>query len=131
MMVSRSLKTLGKKERICGKKDISALLSKGKFGTAGCLRYCCLKGNGAECDRIMVSVPKKLFKRAIRRNSLKRCLRESFRLQKSTLATALPVDIMFVYNTKELKPFGEIYTSVQQAISAINNSEKDTPDNGN
>lgn len=130
MMDTRLLKTFGKKERICGKKDISRLLDNGRFASAGCLRYCFLADNGAGCDRILVSVPKKLFRRAVRRNLLKRRIRESFRLQKSLLSTHSQTDIMFVYNTRECCAFSEIYDSVGQAISRINNSAGRTEDNG-
>lgn len=119
-MESRLRNTFSKKERICGKKDISRLLSEGRFGNSGCLRYCFIRNNGAGCDRIMVSVPKKLFKRAIRRNLLKRRIRESYRLNKKDLATGTPVDIMFVYGSREISGFNEICSSVRQAISQIN-----------
>ncbi len=127
-MESRSHKTLHKSERICGKKAIGRLLSKGRYSNAGCLRYCALTGNGAGKDRILVSVPKKLFRRAVKRNLIKRRMRESFRLQKHLLGTSGGNDIMFVYNTREIKPFCEIYESVGQALRTIGRTSAESPE---
>jgi len=60
--------TLPKKERLSSKNAISDLLKKGRWGKVNTLRYCFLENNGKDVNRIMVSVPKKLFKRAIKRN---------------------------------------------------------------
>lgn len=120
MMDRRLSQTLDKEERLCGKKDISRLLSKGRFASAGCLRYCSLRNNGADCDRIMVSVPKKLFRRAVKRNLLKRRIRESFRLQKAAITADDHMDIMFVYSSKEMLPFSDIFTGVGTAIADMN-----------
>ena len=95
--------TLSKDERLHGRNDISRLFAEGKFGVAGSLKYCFRTGNGLSYTRIMVSVPKKLFKRAVKRNLLKRRLRESYRQQKELLSGSKGTDIMFVYN-KQLSP---------------------------
>lgn len=119
MMESRLRKTFTKKERLCGKSAISRLLTKGSSGYAGCIRFTCMPDNGDVCDRILVSVPKKLFRRAVKRNLLKRRIRESFRLQKHCLGDAACSDIMFVYNSKEIKPFQEVYQSVGKALETM------------
>lgn len=66
----------------------------------------------------MVSVPKKLFKRAVKRNLLKRRLRESFRKQKHDLAPG--IDLLLTYSTKEILSYEEIYTAVGQVIEKAN-----------
>ena len=78
--------TLPKEERLSCRKDISDLLAHGTFCDApGQLRFCYRKGTGSGLNRIMVSVPKKHFRRAVKRNLLKRRIRESYRKQKHLL----------------------------------------------
>ena len=110
--------TLPKKERLCGKTSIGMLLAKGRHGNVPGLRFCCLVGNGQEDDRVMVSVPKKLFKRAVKRNLLKRRLRESYRRQKHSLAPG--IDLLMTYSTKEILSYEEIYAAVGQVIEKAN-----------
>ena len=67
----------------------------------------------------MVSVPKKMFKRAVKRNLLKRRIRESWRKQKACLNSS-STDILFIYPTKEILTYEQIYTAVGQLIEKIN-----------
>ncbi len=115
--------TLPKEERLCGKKEIAALLAKGRFCDApGKIRFCYLKGTGSGLNRIMVSVPKKLFRRAVRRNLLKRRIRESYRKQKHALADT-GTDILFIYGNREIMTYKDIYSSVGAIIDKINGQE--------
>ena len=107
--------TLSKAERLCGKKAIAGLMEHGKGGSAGCLRYRFLPGT--EVSRILVSVPKRYFKRAVKRNLLKRRIRESYRLQKELLPAGM--DIAFVYVSREVLPFADIYSSMTAALTAV------------
>lgn len=112
--------TLTKKERLSGKKDISNLLSKGRYGDAPGFRYCVLCGNGLTFNRIIVSVPKRNFKRAVKRNLIKRRIRESYRLNKYLLdATMGGYDILFIYSGKQVLDYKEIVSSVQSVLKNI------------
>ena len=112
--------TLPKSERLCGKTAISKLLAKGKHGSVPGLRYLCLHGTDAEVNRMMVSVPKKSFKRAVKRNLLKRRIRESWRKQKHMLTVEGKLDILFMYAVKEVLSYDEIYAAVGQIIGNMN-----------
>ena len=120
--------SLPKSQRISGKTAVSAVLSKGRGGLSGCLRYkvlvrpCHFDQGPEDCvekspSRILVSVPKKSFKRAVRRNLLKRRIREAYRLQKGLIGPGL--DIMFVYVSREVLPFADIYASMTAALEEI------------
>ncbi len=112
--------TLPKKERLCGKTAVSKLLAKGRHGSVPGLRYLCLYGNDAEVSRMMVSVPKKSFKRAVKRNLLKRRIRESWRRQKHLLTFEGNIDILFMYSVKEILGYEEIYAAMRQIIEDLN-----------
>ena len=119
IMVEQEAHTLSKAERLCGKNDISRLLKEGKYSFSPLFRCCVLKDNCLDYNRIMVSVPKKSFKRAVKRNLLKRRIRESYRLQKHEFSAEKHVDIMFMYTPKEVRSFGEIYEEVGNIIRRI------------
>lgn len=111
--------TLEKKERISGKSAVDRLVGSGRFCRAESIRYCVLEGNGLDFNRIMVSVPKKLFKRAVKRNLLKRRMREAYRTHKHLLGKK-GVDILFVYGTKEILPYSEIERMLADILTDIN-----------
>lgn len=95
--------TLPKAERLSGKKAIAALMGNGRWDYSSHLRCCSAKGNGLEFSRMMVSVPKRSFKRAVKRNLLKRRMREAFRIQKDLIGA--DYDIFFIYNSREIADF--------------------------
>ena len=111
--------TLPKKERLCGKTAISTLLAKGHHGKVPGLRYCFNPDSGAEDNRIMVSVPTKMFKRAVKRNLLKRRIRESWRRQKHNLDGLNGYDILFTYSLKEILSYEEIYEAVGKVVEKV------------
>ena len=112
--------TLPKKERLCGKTAISKLLAKCKHGSVPGIHYQCLYGTDSGVNRIVVSVSKKFFKRAVKRNLLKRRIRESWRKQKHLLELEGNFDILLIYSVKEILSYEEIYSSIGQVIDALN-----------
>ena len=132
--------TLSKAERLSGKKSIATLLADGKWGAYGHFRYCWLTQTAQEgcCPssqknahqgstppalpmleqsrpgRILISVPKRFFKRAVRRNLLKRRIREAYRVRK-----VAGVDILFQYNSPELADFATISADVAAILTRI------------
>lgn len=110
--------TLPKEERLCGKTSISRLMSKGRWGGTEHLKYCFVRRPEGGCNRLMVSVPKKLFKRAVKRNLLKRRLRESYRLRKFMLKDC-EVDMMLLYNCPEVLDSKVIATEVEEILVRI------------
>lgn len=114
--------TLPKAERLSGKTRISALMRSGKYVTASPLKCCYIHRDDDAPGRMLVSVPKRLFKRAVRRNLLKRRIRESYRLQKQVLPAG--TDLMFVYTSPEIQPFTVIYEATGRILSMIADNGK-------
>ena len=110
--------TLTKEERLCGKTTVSALISSGKWGTTPYLRFCWSAGHDTGLNRLMVSVPKKFFKRAVKRNLLKRRMREAYRLQKELL-TATGIDLLLAYSHPEVADFATLYAEVTTILGRI------------
>ena len=125
--------SLSRQERLKSRKEISELLLKGKstFGfpfkavyhvysaeeLSGETTPSTSVGISPATHRIMVSVPKKNFKRAVMRNLLKRRTREAYRLNKQLLSlqTGRRVSIMFVYVAKTELP----YAAMERAVCNI------------
>lgn len=116
-MEAKASYTLKKEERLCGKTLIDELLAKGRHGNIPGMRYLVRKDTGYEHARILISVPKKMFKRAVKRNLCKRRIREAWRRQKNGLPGG--TDILFMYSTKEILSYEDIYAAVGQIISKI------------
>lgn len=125
-MTSPQAHTLPKEERLCGKTTVAALLSEGKWGATAHLRFCWAAGREEGRNRILVAVPKKFFKRAVKRNLLKRRLREAYRLQKELLE-ATGVDILFSYSHSEIADFQTLYAEVTDILQRIQSRHSPTP----
>ena len=115
--------TFPKAERISGVKDVAALLAGGKWMRSELLKVCFMR-NDLEYSRIVVAVPKRLFKRAVKRNLLKRRIREAYRLQKELLgatpgAAATGFDILLQYNSPEVADFSAIRDDVAVVLRRI------------
>lgn len=117
-MEFRRPNTLPKEERLYCRKDIAELLAEGRFTGGFPIRMCARTGTGAGFCRLMVSVPKKLFKRAVKRNLLKRRLREAYRLQKGLL-DGVEADILLVYGSRELLSSAEIHARVGELLTGL------------
>ena len=124
-MDSQTPNTLPKQERLCGKTAIGQLIAKGKHGNVPGLKFLYLTDTGTETNRIMVSVPKKMFKRAVKRNLLKRRIRESWRKLKHGLSSETGYDILFIYSTKEVLTYQEIYSHIENIVARISGSNKE------
>jgi ribonuclease P protein component len=118
--------TLKKEERISAQKEIDLLFEKGASFVSFPLRVVYLREkplSGAP-SAILVSVPKKKFKRAVKRNRLKRLVKEAYRRNKHPLVnhllenkSGLLLAFLFVGNT--LCDYKEIESAVVRILIAL------------
>ncbi len=123
------MKTFPKHSRLCGQERIAALYKEGKRFTAWPLRvtYQTLISNEASPldTQVLVWAPKSLFKRAVKRNHLRRLMREAYRLHQDILIH--PTDdglrynymIAFNYMDKEEQPYAVIEKAICKALKKI------------
>lgn len=83
--------SFSKAEHLYGDKRINRLFTEGQAFITYPLRvvYLVLPEEDNFPAKVMVSVPKKRFKRAVKRNRLKRLIREAYRLNKHDLNETL------------------------------------------
>ena len=112
---------LPKTERLSGATAVAALLEHGKHFQAGCLRCKYMPRTGEGPSRIVVSVPKRSFKRAVKRNLLKRRIRESYRRQKGLLVQ--PWDLLIVYTSREVLPYEAIFADMTILLRKMESAE--------
>ena len=121
--------TLSKEERLSWKRYIDLLFAEGQSFVAFPLRviYLPLEEEMPARASFLVSVPKKKFKRAVKRNLIKRQVREAYRVRKYDLLDPLEAKrkrmlIAFLYIDKEVHPFSKIEKAMDKAIQLL--SEK-------
>ena len=148
--MTTSTYSLPQSERINSKKQIDRLFRGGgsKAMTAAPLRMVYLADNRQTDSQpadghqpmaqMMVSVPKRYFKRAVKRNYVKRQVREAYRLNKHILVNHLTqkadktVSLCFIWTSDRLLPTAEVMkrmanllTRLVEKLSA--NDNKNTP----
>ena len=116
---------LPKSERLSSLTAVRRLFADGASGFVYPFRYMVLKSESTTPTvEVLFSVPKRNHKRANKRNTLKRRMREAYRLNNDTLHAAIvehgkEVDIAFVYSTKELLPYKTIEHAVRRILAEI------------
>ena len=126
-MVNRRY-TLSKEERLSWKRYIDQLFAKGQSFVAFPLRvvYLPVEEDSLAPVSILISVPKKKFKRAVKRNLFKRQIREVYRVRKYTLIDPLVEKnsrmlVAFLYLDKEIRSFAEMEKAMTKALTTLVN----------
>lgn len=125
MISTLAMYSFTKSERLCNKTLFEELIaSKNSF-----VKYpyrIVLKEStqtGEYPARIAISVSKKKFKRAVKRNYIKRLTREAYRLNKPEFYAGLQpgktIDILFIYLDDKLPAYEKTEKAVKNALQKI------------
>lgn len=138
--------TLGKSERIYHRKDIDALFKEGNshsmsaFPIRAVYMLIPTTDNDEQQDerpqrpqaKFLISVPKHCFRRAVKRNRIKRLVREAYRHNKSLVAQ-WPLAIAFIWMDRRMPDAATVNKSVVNLLARIHekmagtNKEQPTP----
>ncbi len=115
---------LKKEERLCSRKQIENLFSEGEPFNDYPLKVIFTHSDfsGDFPARVAFAVSKKLFKKAVDRNLIKRRMREAYRLNKQILLSEdkfSKKDIFFIYTGRKISGFTEIENSMKRSLSRL------------
>lgn len=121
--------TLSKDERLCSRTAIEELFnsSSHRSMTVFPLRVVYVERKrfaDEQTLQMLVSVPKKCFKRAVKRNRVKRQVREAFRMSKQPLTELLTernltLDVAFIWLDNNLHSSNEVKSKVEKMLRRI------------
>ncbi len=119
--------TLGKEERVKSRKLIDELFSEGKKFSLAPFRIHYLYADhspGREAKlQLGAGVSKKIFKKAVDRNRVRRLTKEAWRLQKNPLQEKLPVkkqlSVFLLYTGKQIESYQLVSEKVKKIIDKL------------
>lgn len=113
--------TFGKAEKLKKEKDIQELFHKGSSFYLFPFKVIVLSTpeEDLKFNQVLISVSRRNFRSAVDRNTIKRRIREAYRMQKSILPPAPIRRIGFIYTHKEILPSSEIMSKMVHALKRI------------
>lgn len=109
--------TFGKEERLCSDKDIDLLYKSGSSFLQHPVVFYYISTVNTKCTKVLVSVSKKKFKKAVDRNLVKRRLREAYRLNKTILNSTFNIGLVYV--ASNILPYAEVEKAVKTGLEKI------------
>lgn len=110
--------TFSKEERITHKGDIEKLFISGKKINMFPFDVRYYSGKKGSLNKILISVSKKNIKSAVKRNLLKRRIRESYRLNKKQLSNS-GYSIAIIYVDNKILKFKQIDDFIKKVLKNI------------
>jgi len=115
-----------KRERLTSKRAIESLFQKGSSFSAFPFKVLYALQNSVDTTtQVLISVPVRSFKKATDRNTLKRRIREGYRLNKALLTASSGYALAYIYIAKEILPSDVIHKAIQISLRRLNKHEKE------
>lgn len=114
-----------KAERLVRKKTIEDLFQKGSSFSVFPLKilYQHQEKPGTR-HQVLITVPARTFRKATDRNTLKRRIREGYRLNKGLLTVSTRFSLAYIYTAREVLPSSTIHQAIQSSLQRLNRYEK-------
>jgi len=124
--------SFGKNEKLCSKKDIQTIFDKGEKFASYPFFFIFNQAQNREdaAVKVLITVSKKKFKKAVHRNRIKRLCREVYRLNKHLLIENLPgnlnnsLHLAIAYIATEELPYSTMHIAMQKSLKHIANEIK-------
>lgn len=122
---------LYKKEKLCSLTAIESLFSPtvSKAGENNSIIaypwraiWCVNELGNQHCARFLITVPKKRLRKAVDRVTIRRRMREAYRLHRHLLPEGKPVDIALIYVANNLTDYKLSKRSIIKIFNAIHNN---------
>lgn len=111
--------SFSKPEKLTSKKKIEGLFKTGSSFYLGEIQVRHQLALENSSHQILISVPKRNFKRAVDRNLLKRRIREAYRLNKELIEDSKPLSIGFIYLSKQILTFHDIQDQLIRCLTRL------------
>ena len=119
------MQTFSKDERLCSKPLIDQLVQKGNSFNGFPFKIIWLEITQSTSPvKIVISVPKRKFKKAVDRNRIKRLIREAYRKNKHKLITRMEdkkIALLLVYTSNSIMDYREAQEKINQVLIRLGN----------
>jgi ribonuclease P protein component len=119
------MQTFSKNERLCSKPLIDQLVQKGNSFNGFPFKIIWMEIQESSAPvKIVISVPKRNFKRAVDRNRMKRLIREAYRKNKQTFIERVgnrKIVLLLVYTSKTFMDYVVAEEKIKNVLNRLSN----------